>query len=252
MLIDFFCMFANTKSVVSQRQTDFYNNTTGSKYQSICRFKRKTLTTFYRLKNVFQSNVLNEWKRQLCEYDGWETKGNMKRKVKWWCHCQCPYNYSDIQLFPVGYIQLISEIEYYILKALKMAFPGVFDWVFYDDNFPNCCHGSYYTKNDECGIHSDNEAIFDSVDNECAMFSFSLGGSGKFKIYSSLKTNNKPIESQNPLHTITLEDGDICVMFGMFQRFYKHSVENINPRINLTFRSIRCHDQTCKNCCQNS
>ena len=202
---------------------------------------RGKLSALYLLKNVFKKGALDRWRSILLQYKEWETIGNMKRKVKWWCHCKCTDKYGRIELIPAAYIQVLYEIEYCILIALKKAFPGAFDWIFDKNNFPNCCHGNYYTQIDDCGLHNDQEPIFDSIINESAIFSFSLGGTGTFDIY--LQNVMQP--NDNPLQRVILENGDICVMFGMFQRFYKHIAQSEDLRINLTFRNIRCHNKTC-------
>ena len=106
------------------------------------------------------------WHEFFCDENNekinWETKktkrqATMKRKIKWWAHCDCLFEYGyGIWCHPVKYIAVLSQIEYYILKAMRMAFPAMFDWTI--NNCTNSCNGNCYPSTTvKCGLHSDNE-----------------------------------------------------------------------------------------------
>ena len=202
------------------------------------------------LKNPFKDNVLNDWKDELENKVEWEelrnkknpTSGAAKRKVKWFSCCNCTYDYgSNIPPKPHKYINIIDKIEYFMIKALIKAYPGMFDWT--KDNCTDCCHATKYDKNkDGCKTHSDDEPILDSKRNESCIFSFSFGN-GLFTM--SEKVTNSKLYTGKPFKC-NLENGDILVMIGFCQRDYLHEAKNKkSARYNLTYRNNRLHKDEC-------
>ncbi len=93
---------------------------------------------------------------------------------------------------------------------------------------------NYYKTGDHyIGYHSDDEVL--SVDD--LIGSVSLGGSRRFLIRERSKTETP----EN--YEIVLNSGDLMIMDGLMQKFYKHSIpktkQKVAPRINLTFRKAK-------------
>jgi len=90
----------------------------------------------------------------------------------------------------------------------------------------------YSDGNQYISYHADNEVIKD----DDVIVSVSLGATRKFLI----RPKNK--DSLEKTISLELQHGDLVVMDGTMQRYYKHSVpkttKKVGPRINLTFR--RC------------
>ena len=105
----------------------------------------------------------------------------------------------------------------------------------------NACNLNLYQNGAEyLDLHADDELLFPDKDGKCTILSLSLGATRKF-IYRS-KCSRDPSE-------IDLTNGDIVIMCGNFQKFYKHglarSKEPVGGRINMTFRSVLNHDEQC-------
>jgi len=89
----------------------------------------------------------------------------------------------------------------------------------------------YKTGDDYIGYHSDNEVLTPTD----LIGSLSLNGPRRFTVQS------KPLKDEK--YEVILNSGDLMVMDGEMQRFYKHSIPKtrlrVNPRINLTFRKAK-------------
>jgi len=104
------------------------------------------------------------------------------------------------------------------------------------DDMPNSCNVNCYTdQSQEVGWHSDDEVMFQSLGSDTRIISVSLGVDREF-CYRLQGTSTT-------LGSMSLGNGDIMTMEGMFQKHYKHSVPPSNQpcsaRINFTFRTIR-------------
>lgn len=93
---------------------------------------------------------------------------------------------------------------------------------------------NYYKTGDHyIGYHSDNEVL----SSNDLIGSVSLGGQRRFLIREKL-TSKAP---EN--YEIVLNAGDLMIMDGLMQKFYKHSIpkttQKVAPRINLTFRRAK-------------
>ena len=100
---------------------------------------------------------------------------------------------------------------------------------------PNSCNANMYeTGEDVVGWHADDEPLFKANEQDALIISLSLGTSRIF----AYRPNDNPDQARRQL----LADGDLCVMEGLMQKYYKHAVpraqEVVGPRINLTWRWI--------------
>ena len=106
---------------------------------------------------------------------------------------------------------------------------------------PNSCNINWYEDgSDSVGWHSDDEWMFNSMNDDCLILSLSLGAERRFEI----KLNDELEEEQ--ITNVVLKNGDLMTMEGMFQKYYVHRVpkeKNVSKeRINLTWRWIRQHN----------
>jgi len=83
------------------------------------------------------------------------------------------------------------------------------------------------------GWHSDDET---ELGDRPVIASLSLGAMRRFRLRHRRRNKLDPV-------VIDLECGSLLIMQGDTQRFWKHQVPKtkrvVEPRINLTFRSIR-------------
>lgn len=108
----------------------------------------------------------------------------------------------------------------------------------YDYNYVLC--NLYLDHTFSIGYHSDDEKGLDSKYPICSV---SLGATREFRVQPKTKkfaAINKP---RPKLMKINLSDGDILLMGGNLQKYWKHCIfkspEVCGPRINLTFRKIK-------------
>ena len=91
--------------------------------------------------------------------------------------------------------------------------------------------------------HADDEPIFGAEDEATTIVSVSFGTKRTFswkpkKIYKEHLASGK----------VVLEAGDVLVMDGRFQSLFVHRVEpdeSEEPRLNITWRTIRHHEENC-------
>lgn len=145
--------------------------------------------------------------------------------------CKCKYRYSGTRWpphdFPEWFQSLTDEV---------MSFVGI------DVPCPNSCNVNLYDDGTESvGWHSDNEPLFESQVQDCLIVSMSLGATRDFQIQQQWADGRK-------METISLSNGDLMTMEGLFQRYYSHRVPRSSckeARINFTWRYITCHDFGC-------
>ncbi len=192
--------------------------------------------------NCFNINELNEWYNLLTKSNEiiWNRPNNLPRKCAWFVsfNCQCCYRYGYTNwnpiIFPKWFIQITKRVLFESGLNFKL-------------NLPNCCNVNWYENgNDSVGWHSDNEILFNSVADDCLIISLSLGQKRRFQI--KLNENNE--NNQIVIKEIELCNGDLMSMEGLFQKYYLHRVPkeyNVSgARINLTWRWIKNHTNTCK------
>jgi len=165
--------------------------------------------------------------------------GPIPRKTAWMVApggCSCTYRYGRIevepQIFPPWMIDIMKEV---------MPRCGLFNI----EEWPNSCNLNLYDDGAmSVGWHSDDESLFQGKFVDIRIVSLSLGTRRKFEIRT-----NWPGEGERPVRTMSLGDGDLCTMEGMFQKHFQHRVPKESgidgPRINLTWRWVRKHAPKC-------
>lgn len=94
------------------------------------------------------------------------------------------------------------------------------------------------------GWHSDDEALFATPNRQTLIVSLSLGATREFAIR---RRNQAHTESH--VTRLRVENGDLLVMYGLFQSRYQHTVpptrEATSSRVNVTFRWVTNHEYGC-------
>jgi len=136
-----------------------------------------------------------------------------------------------------------EEYPPWMLELMKLVMPfcgltQVAEW-------PNSCNLNLYEDGGmSVGWHTDDERIFQGKFQDIRIISLSLGARRKFEVRA-----NWPQEGEMPLRALSLGDGDLCTMEGMFQKHFQHRVPkegNVRgPRINLTWRWNVVHTPMC-------
>ena len=129
------------------------------------------------------------------------------------------YTYSGIknpQNF--DYPEIITDIMGSLNEYLPLA------------KFNSVLANYYEDGSHSIGYHSDNER---ELGKTPIIASLSFGGSRIFSF--------KHKAGKHPDYSITLNDGDLLIMFGFTQQNWNHGIEKVKkaePRINLTFRRV--------------
>lgn len=154
------------------------------------------------------------------------------RRVTWFVSkdCwDCPYRYSGSEHPGHVFTPFMEEIMDEVCGRI-CGIPR--------DKYPNCCNVNEYPGGEppegEVGWHADDEVYFQSLSDDTRIISFSLGSPRDFK----WRLQGTDV----PLGTVSLGDGDVMTMEGLFQKHYKHAVPKCKvasgPRLNFTFRWI--------------
>lgn len=145
-------------------------------------------------------------------------KINIPRLQAWYGENDATYQYSGIQLEPMGWT---SE-----LLALKERVESETNTV-----FNSALVNLYRTGQDSNSWHADNEP---ELGSDPVIASLSLGATRRFK----LRHNNE----RKTFIDLELNHGSLLIMAGSTQSCWKHclpkTAREISPRINLTFRKI--------------
>jgi alkylated DNA repair dioxygenase AlkB len=129
------------------------------------------------------------------------------------------YTYSGTRFAPQAWTPGLSELREWLFTHCGESYNSVL------------CN-LYRDGKDSMGWHSDSEP---ELGTEPVIASLSFGGARKFYLR----------HRHNPHQRLLLElpSGSLLVMAGATQRNYRHAlpktVRKVDPRINLTFRSIR-------------
>ncbi|HSD14038.1 MAG TPA: alpha-ketoglutarate-dependent dioxygenase AlkB [Flavobacterium sp.] len=129
-----------------------------------------------------------------------------------------PYSYSNITMEPHNWSELLLQIKSKVEQTTGKTFSSVLLNLYRDGKDSN-------------GWHADNEK---ELGQNPVIASVSFGEKRTFQ----LKHNTLKEAKQN----IVLENGSLLLMKGTTQHYWKHQIPKtskpINPRINLTFRTI--------------
>lgn len=130
-----------------------------------------------------------------------------------------PYSYSNIKMQPHPWNLLLQKIKSQI-ESIS------------DTNFTTVLLNYYRDGKDSNGWHADNEK---ELGTNPVIASVSFGAERTFQ----LKHNSDKDQKKS----IVLEHGNLLLMKGTTQHFWKHQIPKtakpIGPRINLTFRVIK-------------
>lgn len=139
------------------------------------------------------------------------------RRVCWCGDSAAVYSYSGVRHDPAPWTPVLLDLKQRIETATQQRFNSVLgNW--------------YLDGNDSMGWHADKEREL-GLQPYIASLSF-----GAARVFRTQHNQSKAIIN------VTLHDGSLLTMGGVFQKHWRHCVPKqrdvILPRINLTFRYI--------------
>ena len=144
------------------------------------------------------------------------------RQIVWMGDSDIDYQYSGHTRQTIPWTDTVFHVKHHIEQQLLDL--GI------DANFNSCLLNYYPSGEDGMGYHADNER---ELGEQPVIASLSLGATRKF-VFKHKKTQDK-VE-------LYLESGQLIVMHGDTQSFWKHSITKTKKvttgRISLTFRQI--------------
>ena len=144
------------------------------------------------------------------------------RQIVWMGDSDIDYQYSGHTRQTIPWKDTVFHVKHHIEQ--KLLDLGI------DANFNSCLLNYYPSGEDGMGYHADNER---ELGKQPVIASLSLGATRKF-VFKHKKTQDK-VE-------LYLESGQLIVMHGDTQSFWKHSITKTKKvttgRISLTFRQI--------------
>ena len=150
------------------------------------------------------------------------------RQIVWMGDSDIDYQYSGHTRQTIAWTDTVFHVKRHIEEQLLTL--GI------DANFNSCLLNYYPSGEDGMGYHADDER---ELGVQPIIASLSLGATRKF-VFKHKKTQDK-VE----LH---LESGQLIVMHGDTQMFWKHSItktKTVNAgRISLTFRQIHPNNRS--------
>lgn len=179
------------------------------------------------MRDFYQAPVAGEMMQRLLDEIAWrqETvtlwgKDYLQPRLSaWYGDAGRGYAYSGVILEPHPWTQTLLRIRDDIEHVCGHRFNSVL-------------LNLYRNEHDSVGWHSDDEP---ELGKTPVIASLSLGQTRTFRLRHKSDKKQKPV-------SIALSDGSLLLMAGMTQRFWQHSVakgrESMDPRINLTFRTI--------------
>ena len=140
-----------------------------------------------------------------------------KRKTAWYGDSDYLYAYSNITKQALPWTKELSD-----LKQMVEEFVGV--------KFNSCLLNLYHNGNEGMGWHSDDEK---SLGKDNTIASLSFGAERRFLLKH---------KQTKQIISLVLEHGSLLIMKDATQRNWLHSLPKskdiVQPRINLTFRTI--------------
>lgn len=172
--------------------------------------------------NVLYNTLLNElpWQSDIVTLFG---KTHVTtRQIVWMGETEADYQYSGHTRQTIPWSDIVFHVKQHVEKAL--ADIGI------AAHFNTCLLNYYPTGTDGMGYHADDEK---ELGHQPIIASLSLGATRKF-VFKHKKTQEKV--------ALYLESGQLIVMHGDTQRFWKHTItktETVDTgRISLTFRQM--------------
>ena len=144
------------------------------------------------------------------------------RQIVWMGDSDIDYQYSSHTRQAIPWTDTVFHVKQHVEQQLLIL--GI------DVNFNSCLLNYYPSGEDGMGYHADDEK---ELGEQSIIASLSLGATRKF-VFKHKKTQDK-VE-------LYLESGQLIVMHGDTQSFWKHSITKTKKvttgRISLTFRQI--------------
>ncbi|MBA2056443.1 alpha-ketoglutarate-dependent dioxygenase AlkB [Psychrobacter cryohalolentis] len=144
------------------------------------------------------------------------------RQIVWMGDSDIDYQYSGHTRQTIPWTDTVFHVKQHVEQQLLIL--GI------DVNFNSCLLNYYPSGEDGMGYHADDER---ELGEQPVIASLSLGATRKF-VFKHKKTQDK-VE-------LYLESGQLIVMHGDTQSFWKHSITKTKKvttgRISLTFRKI--------------
>lgn len=138
-----------------------------------------------------------------------------------------PYEYGLGPVRPIVFPPWLEVLKEHMMKVLGLD----------EANPPTGCNFNFYKDGSGAlNPHSDDEDMFDGMNQEITIVSFSIGQGRTFQIDKNFKNTSK-IKAQKKLASLSY-----LTMEGMFQKHLKHRLPKepdlTDPRINMTWRWI--------------
>ena len=197
-------------------------------WQTILRDENRRSFMSYKPNNFTQS-VRDGWFYQCINQIPWQRPWGhgqlLNRKACWLTtrEARCNYKYGGTSWRSFDMPEWFLDLTRIVCEQCNIQ------------ELPNSCNANLYEHPNDCvGWHADDEPLFQADKRDTLIISLSLGVSRKFAY--------RPKNQMTPARTIDLNDGDICTMEELMQKYYIHSVyrgsSGRGSRINLTWRWV--------------
>ncbi len=147
------------------------------------------------------------------------------RLSAWYGDPGASYSYSGLSLEPRPWLPVLRELKTQVEKASGRLFNSVLLNLYRDGD-------------DSMGWHSDDEP---ELGERPVIASISLGATRQFRLRHKKRADLEAV-------VVGLPHGSLLIMKGETQHFWKHQLPKSKrvsePRVNLTFRSIRAAPST--------
>lgn len=152
------------------------------------------------------------------------------RQIVWMGDKDVSYHYSGQTRRAIPWTKQMSHVKRHIEQQLSSSGINV--------DFNSCLLNHYPSGEDGMGYHADDEK---ELGAQPIIASLSLGARRKFVFkHKTIRQENKPVKVE-----LYLESGQLIVMHGDTQDFWKHTITKTKTvasgRISLTFRKVLPH-----------
>jgi len=180
--------------------------------------------------NALYENLLNElpWQSDIVTLFG---KTHVTtRQIVWMGDHDVSYHYSGQTRRAIPWSKQMLHVKRHIEQQLSSIGINV--------DFNSCLLNHYPSGTDGMGYHADDEK---ELGAQPIIASLSLGARRKFVFkHKTIRQENKPVKVE-----LYLESGQLIVMHGDTQDFWKHTITKTKTvasgRISLTFRKVLPH-----------
>ena len=174
---------------------------------------------------IADQQLLNTIFNELFISGSWTQLQNYKTMWMTMHPCTCNYKYGAHKILNVPMSPLVVALTERVSRLVGIE-------------SLNSVNINYYAHNyQHLSWHADDEPLFLAASEATVIVSVSLGHSRDFEV-KELSTGNT--------ERVTLHDGQLLTMEGLFQKFCHHRVpsssEHAGPRINLTWRTVKQHN----------